>query len=163
MLFFIRSTLNLNYYNIILKILLDPVLYETLFHFLYFLHLQSSISQVGLSRRCFWNNFGDQICFTYPRNLAQSQMFYSTWIYSADIVETLRPTDPVKICAEKLQSECKVYDFNLNATLTTANNLQLTLDQYRQNFAPSWKVFFQALCPSWKTAETVHRNADIIS
>ena len=61
-----------------------------------------------------------------------------------------------------MQSECKAYDFNLNAKLTTANDLQLSLDQYRENCPLSWKVFLQAICLSWKTSETVRRKANVI-
>ena len=68
----------------------------------------------------------------------------------------------MKICAEKLQSRCNAYDFNLNPTLITANDLQLSLDQYRENRPASLKVSFQPLCPSWKTSEMVRRKADVI-
>ena len=68
----------------------------------------------------------------------------------------------MKICAEKLQSKSKAYDFNLNATLITANDLQLSLDKYRENGPASLKVSFQALCPSWKTSETVRKKVDVI-
>lgn len=61
-----------------------------------------------------------------------------------------------------MQSECKAYDFNLNSKITTANDLQLSLDQYRENYPLSWKVFLQAICLSWKTSETVRRKANVI-
>ena len=56
-------------------------------------------------------HFGEEICFTYPRDKSKPQMFYSTNICPADLVETLRHTDPIKICAEKLRKECEEFDF----------------------------------------------------
>ena len=34
-------------------------------------------------------HFGEEICFTYPRDKSKPQMFYSTNICPADLVETL--------------------------------------------------------------------------
>ena len=56
-------------------------------------------------------HFGEDICFTYRKEKRKSQLFFSTKIDSADIVETLRLNDPVKICAEKLKKECEKFDF----------------------------------------------------
>ena len=41
-------------------------------------------------------HFGEDICFTYPKEKRKSQLFFSTKIASAHLVETLRLNDPVK-------------------------------------------------------------------
>ena len=56
-------------------------------------------------------HFGEEICFTYPRDKSKPEMFYLTNISPADLVETIRRTDPVKICAEKLRKEREELDF----------------------------------------------------
>ena len=48
-------------------------------------------------------HFGEEICFIYPRDKSKPQMFYSTNICPANLVETIRQTNPIKICAEKLR------------------------------------------------------------
>ena len=48
------------------------------------------------------DHFGDRICFTYPKDRRKLQMFFSPDIKSADVSETLRTTDAIKICAENL-------------------------------------------------------------
>ena len=56
--------------------------------------------------------FGDQICFTYPKDFSLSQMFFSVNIQAADIAETVRSSDAVKICGNIPHDECKAYDFS---------------------------------------------------
>ena len=63
------------------------------------------------------DHFDDKICFTYPKDRQKSQMFFSADIKSEDVAETLRRTDVIKICAEKLRAECQKFDFGLEGKL----------------------------------------------
>ena len=56
--------------------------------------------------------FGDQICFTYPKDVSLSQMFFSVNIQAADIAETVRSSDAVKICGNILHDKCKLMIFH---------------------------------------------------
>ena len=50
--------------------------------------------------------YGDEICFTYPKDAKKSQMFFSTRVKSEDIAETLRRNDFIQKCGEYLREEC---------------------------------------------------------
>ena len=53
--------------------------------------------------------YGEDICFTYPKDKSKPQMFFSSSIRQADIVETLRDKNPIVECAQKLRDECENY------------------------------------------------------
>ena len=74
------------------------------------------------------NQFGEEICFTHPRDRTKSQMFFSTKICPADVIETLRVSDPVKICAAKLRKECEDFDFLLENSYGDADDLECGLN-----------------------------------
>ena len=57
--------------------------------------------------------------------LTKSQMFFSTKICPVDARETLRVTDPVKICAAKLRKECEDFDFLLENSYSDADDLDI--------------------------------------
>ena len=61
--------------------------------------------------------FGEEICFTHPSDRTKSQMFFSTKFCPADVFETLRVSDPVKICAAKLRKECEGFDLFIREQL----------------------------------------------
>ena len=48
------------------------------------------------------NHFREEICFTYAKGRTKSQMFFSSKICPAELIETLHANDPVKIFASKL-------------------------------------------------------------
>ena len=52
------------------------------------------------------NNYGEEICFTYPKDKKNSQMFLSSKVFAGDVAEKLRCNDPVQMCAKILKSEC---------------------------------------------------------
>ena len=94
---------------------------------------------------CDLNQFGKEICFTYPRDRTKSQMSFSTKICPADVIETLRVSDSVKICAAKLRKECEDFDFLLEKSYSDADDLEYNLNQYKQNRPESWELFFKTL------------------
>ena len=53
------------------------------------------------------NHFREEICFTYPKGRTKSQMFFSSKICPAELIETLHANDPVKSFASKLRTECE--------------------------------------------------------
>jgi len=91
------------------------------------------------------NQFGEDVCFTYPSDRKKSQMVFRTNIQCAEVVETLRSNDPVKLCAEKLRIECESFDFSLDNSYCDASDIALSLQQYEQNRPDSWNVFFDTL------------------
>ena len=44
--------------------------------------------------------YGDEICFTYPKDAEKPQMFFSTRVKSEGIAETLRRNDFIQNCGE---------------------------------------------------------------
>ena len=60
--------------------------------------------------------YGDEICFTYPKDVKKSQMFFSTRVKSEDIAETLRRNDFIHKCGEylrRMREECQNLDLGL--------------------------------------------------
>ena len=77
--------------------------------------------------------FGDRICFTYPKDVSLSQMFFSMNIQAADIAETVRSSDAVTICGNILHDECKAYDFSSKNAYRDAADLSISYDIFKQN------------------------------
>ena len=97
---------------------------------------------------------GEEICFTYPRNKSKPQMFYSINICPADLVETLRQTNPRKVCAEKLRKECEEFDFLLDNSYCDGEDLECSLKNYKEHRPKTWELFFNTLFIYGK--ESVH-------
>lgn len=106
--------------------------------------------------------FGETICFTYPKEINKSQMFYSVSIKSEDVAETLRRVDVVEMCAEKLQKECKLYDFELSGSFNSAEDADLSYNKYTNNRPPTWERFFNAMFPYRPNSVPLHRKCDTI-
>ena len=103
-------------------------------------------------------HFGEDICFTYPKEKRKSQLFFSTKIASADLVETLRLNDPVKICAEKLKKECEEFDFLPENSYCDANDVEYSMNLYKQNRPKSWELFFNTLSDYRKKSVHIQRK-----
>ena len=56
-------------------------------------------------------------------------MFFYTTICPAHVIETLRVSDPVKICAAKLRKQCEDLDFLLENSYSDADYLEYSLNQ----------------------------------
>ena len=108
--------------------------------------LESMLSNRQVKRMLI-NHFGDTICFTYPKEVRKSQMFFSSKICSVDTVETLRSNDPVKVCATKLRKECEEFDFLLTSSYCNANDLKISIDHYNTHRPETWEVFLNTLFP----------------
>ena len=67
--------------------------------------------------------YGEDICFTYPRDRTKSQMFYSRLRPSESSVETIRSKNIYKECANALKDECLNFNFELSNTLCDADDL----------------------------------------
>ena len=91
--------------------------------------------------------YGEDICFTYPKDKRKPQMFFSSPIRQADIVETLSDKNPIVECAQKLRHE-----------LYVANSLS----QYKVDKPPMWKMIFNSLFPQRSRSENMIRKCDPI-
>ena len=107
-------------------------------------------------------HFWDKACFSYPLNLRNSLMFFSASICSRDVVENLYSKDPIKLCATKLWKECEEFDFLLYASYYDAQDLKISLEQYKNNYFELWETFFKRLSPFQTKAQYIRRKTDII-
>ena len=108
------------------------------------------------------DHYGDTICFTYPKDRRKSQMFYSVDIKCADVAESIRSTDVIKVCAEQLQEECKKYDFQLDETYNLAEDCDISYDTFTRNRPQGWVKFFDALFPYRIHSYPIQRKCDTI-
>lgn len=108
------------------------------------------------------DHFGEEICFTYPKDRNKSQMFFSSKISSVSLSEKIRAFDCVKLCAEKLRKECLDYDFGLTGKFGDANDLTLSMYDYESGRPENWKIFFDKLLPSHSKSKQVIKKCDSI-
>lgn len=110
-------------------------------------------------------HFGDTICFTYPKDQKQSQMFFSSRICPADVIENLRKktfSNNIILCASELRNECKSYEFALDQSYCDASDVMLSYESYKNNRPTAWELFFDTLFPSRKKSEAIKRKCDMI-
>ena len=95
------------------------------------------------------NHFDDQLAFMYPKDKRKSQMFYLSSVQTADVMETIRVNDPVEVCVEKLKSECKSYDFQLNESFHKASDLKIAMERlHSYENLETWNKFFNYFFPT---------------
>ena len=106
--------------------------------------------------------FGEEICFTYPKDRKKSQMFFSTNVTTGDVIETLRTNESMKMCAGVLRKECEEFDFDLDGTYKNANDLRIAFENFDQKRPPMWEKFFNILFPFRKSSDNITRKCDMI-
>ena len=103
--------------------------------------------------------FGEDICFTYPRVQSISQGFFLCNIGTSDVVETIRNTNHINECAEVLKEECRGYDFGLDESFCNANDLKNS----NKNDCPKyWVQFLNILFPNIHKSKSIKRKCDTI-
>ena len=101
--------------------------------------------------------FRDTVCFTYPDDRRTSQMVYSSSLLKGKIIETLRSSEksgPQK-CAMELLNECKNYEFGLDATYCTNEDVKISMDRYKSHRPQQWMQFMKYMFPN-----TINTNTD---
>ena len=106
--------------------------------------------------------FGEEICFTYPKDRKKSQMFYFSSLQSGAVIETIRSNEPIEVCARKLSAECAEFDFGLNNSYRYARDLELSLQYYYRNRLSTWEMFFDTMFPNRQSSEQIKRKCDTI-
>ena len=91
--------------------------------------------------------FGEDIHFTYPKDRKKPQMFFSSQVSSEDVVETLRANKITKLCAEALRKECEDFNYNLEESYKTTNDLRIAQENFDKQRPPTWEKFFNAMFP----------------
>ena len=108
------------------------------------------------------NHFGDSICFTYPKDQKESQMIFSTSIKSTDIAETLRQIDSIKECAKQLHMEAKLFDFELEGSFKSAEDVDISNCLLSLRRPQLWDKFFDIIFPQRTNSMHVQRKCDAI-
>ena len=102
--------------------------------------------------------FGDTLLFSYPKNKNNAIMFFSSSIKAESIVDKLRNIDPVRECARILKEECQTYDFKLEKSYKTSEDLLLSYNNWMSNKLAHWEKFFSELFPYYKQSDTIQRK-----
>ena len=106
--------------------------------------------------------FGDELCFSYPKDRRKSQMIFSKKIQSVDIAETLRSIDVVKLCVEKLREEYQAFDFGLEDSYCSADAIPINYERFSKSFPVEWVKFFNTIFPHRPKSENLHLKSYII-
>lgn len=108
------------------------------------------------------NHFGDEVCFSYPRDKKKSIMFFSNVVKTSDVVSTIQFTDSIKLCAQTLKLECQTYSFG-DSTSKSAEVLDESFQKYKQDDElNSWKIFFKEMFPFIEKSDHIKRKCDSI-
>ena len=108
------------------------------------------------------SEFGAAICFSYPRERRKSQMVYSSRIQSTDMAEKLRQSDPVRDCAQILRKECEVFDFLLDGSFNSSEDIAKSSKHFCENRPSSWDLFFSSLIPGRSISSNISRKCDMV-
>ena len=77
-------------------------------------------------------------------------------------METVRSTNLIKLCIEKLKKECKNYDFDLNNTFCDVSDIKIIMQNFTNNYPKSWEIFFNTLFDYRDKSEHIKRKTDNI-
>ena len=104
------------------------------------------------------DQFGEKICFTYPKGRKKSQRFFSTDISSKDVAETLRTTASTSIIPDDLLQECLDYDFGISGSFNSAEDIDISFERYTQTVHKNGRIFSTSFFPSLKDHYTSKEN-----
>ena len=105
------------------------------------------------------DHYGENICFTYPKDRKKSQMFFSTALRQVDVVESLRnktSTSDIISCAKTLESDIKLFKFQLDESNCDAN------DQSDMKVPDTWHIFMKHLCGQRSMSDEFDRKSYVI-
>ena len=114
------------------------------------------------------NNFDSRegICFTYPNDRKNSQMFFSTSGRAGEIAESFRSKtddDVIIACAKILREGCNSYKFDVDNSYCDANDVNINFNIYIKTTGPkAGKHFFKSLVKVRSTPEDLKRKCDTI-
>ena len=83
---------------------------------------------------------------------------FSSSIKAESIVDKLRNIDPVRECARILKEECQTYDFKLEKSYKTSEDLLLSYNNWMSNKLAHWEKFFSELFPYYKQSDTIQQK-----
>ena len=96
--------------------------------------------------------YKERIVFTYPEMKRSSQMFFGNNIQAIEIAETLKKCDleSVKTIASKIKEEMKAYDFALDQSFCSSNDVLISSNKLSQLMSETgtfdaWNTFTQCL------------------
>ena len=89
-------------------------------------------------------------------------MLFSTDIKSADVAETLRSTDIIKTCAEQLRDECRMFEFDLEGTFNSAEDMHISYAKYVESRPQLWEKFFNIMFPYRTKSLHIQRKCDTL-
>ena len=116
-------------------------------------------------KRLLIEHYGNDICFTYPKDQKQSQIFFSSHICPADVVEHVRTKENINqnyLCGNQLRKECQSFEFLLDQSYCDANDAMLSSEQYAINPPVAWESFFDGLFPKRKKSITLQKKCEVI-
>ena len=87
-------------------------------------------------------------------------MIFFYKIQSADVIESLPNTDHVQKCETLLRKrkECEDFDFFLQGSFNSLEDLVLSSGNYSENQPSSWNSFFDTMFPAWNKFASITRK-----
>ena len=128
---------------------------------IYFEFLDYEVTNANLKKRLI-ERFGDEICFSYPKNKNKAVMFFSSSIKTEKVVDKLRNQNPIRECAQLLKEECIQYDFKLEVSYKTSEDLLLSYNNWMTNRLPNWETFFNELLPFHRQSNIIQRKCGTV-
>ena len=108
------------------------------------------------------NQFSDGIWFSYQKDRNKSQVVFSSKIQAVDIADTIRRIDVVKLCGKILLGELAEFDFHLEGSFCSSEDLKLSLKHFMENRPKNWNSFFNSMLPYRIKSDSIKRKCDSI-
>ena len=89
-------------------------------------------------------------------------MFFSSSIKTEKVVDKLRNQNPIRECAQLLKEECIQYDFKLEGSYKTSEDLLLSYNNWMTNRLPNWETFFNELLPFYRESNIIQRKCGTV-
>ena len=125
-----------------------------------------SFSEIELSNQNLKNRlietFGNETRFSYAKDERKSQVYFSRYVQTTELVEIIRSQDVIKDCARILKNECIEYKFSLEDSYKDANDVIASYNIFIKKRPAAWECFFNTMLPFRKTLESLQRKSDTI-
>ena len=89
-------------------------------------------------------------------------MFFSSSIKTEKVVDKLRNQNPIQECAQLSKEECTQYDFKLESSYKTSEDLLLNYNNWMTNILPNWETCFIELLPFHSQSNVIQRKCGTV-
>ena len=108
------------------------------------------------------DHFGEDLAFTYSRDIKKSQMFCPSRVQIEDVIETIRVEEPIEMCAKKLISQYQEFYFGLDKSFRYASDLQYGMEKLEYTDSlQHWNSFFDIMFLPRRSSVAINKKCEV--